>query len=239
MKKRLSVLILAAGAGTRMKSALPKVLHPLGGVPLALRVLRTVYGLKPASVAVIVGHGGKEIVREVHSSFKTDVVWQKTQAGSGHAVKCASAWIARNLRRSADLLVLCGDTPLISGDTHTALWARHRALGAGATILTAEVADPFGYGRIVRDGSDGVRGIVEEKDAAPEERRIREINSGIYCFDARSLLKFLPRLKNDNAKREYYLTDVIGLMSAEGLFHLRREHRGGISFFRMSLAKRF
>ena len=216
MSHRLSALVLAAGAGTRMKSATPKVLHPLSGVPMLERVLGRVRALSPDRVAVVVGHGREEIVRAVKGDGSLEFVHQKEQKGSGHAVRSASAWIRRISRNSDRLIVLCGDTPLIRTETLRALAERHKAAGNAATILSAEHENPFGYGRIVRDGSGRVWKITEEKDATPEERLIREVNSGIYCFDTKLLLWALPKLKNDNAKREYYLTDVIELLYREG-----------------------
>lgn len=213
MKHRLSALILAAGAGTRMKSATPKVLHPLSGVPMLERVLRSVRSLSPDRVAVVLGHGREEVVRALAGHASLDFVRQDKPRGSGHAVRSASDWIRKAARVSDRLIVLCGDTPLIRPETLRALAERHRSDRNAATVLSSEQENPFGYGRIVRDASGRVRRIVEEKDATPEERRIREVNSGIYCFDLKRLLEALPKLKNNNAKREFYLTDVIEILS--------------------------
>jgi len=205
-------LILAAGEGTRMRSSVPKVLHELCGVPLILRVLNTVRELKPVSIGVIVGHGGKEVIDRLKgSAADVDFLWQKAQKGSGHAVKTAAPWLKKSLKISPNVMVLCADTPLVRSKTLKSLFDTHCIGKNGATILTADFSNPFGYGRIKRDSGRRVEGIVEEKDAGPEERNIKEVNSGIYFFDTGKLLDAIPLIRNDNAKKEYYLTDVVGL----------------------------
>ncbi len=211
------VLILAAGQGTRMISSLPKVLHPVCEVPMVLRVLRAVRASGPAQVGLVVGHAGKLIQETVAPQIKTDFVWQKKQRGSGHAVREATNWIKKCVSKKVrHIMIVSGDTPLIAPETLKALYQFHASSGMSATVLTSQVANPFGYGRIVRDPSYRFKRIVEEKDASGDEKQIREINSGIYCFDAKKLLEALPQLKNDNAKKEYYLTDVIGYFYSKG-----------------------
>lgn len=215
MSHNISVLILAAGQGTRMVSSLPKVLHPVGGVPMVKRVLRAAQGLRPAKVAFVIGHEG-ELLKKALAEEKADFVWQKTRQGSGHAVKQALSWIKTIARKSGHVMILSGDTPLIATETLKSLFQFHVRQKLAATVLTSNVPNPFGYGRMVRDPMYRLRRIVEEKDATPDEKRIAEINSGIYCIDAKLLAEALPLLRNDNAKKEYYLTDVIGYFYEKG-----------------------
>jgi bifunctional UDP-N-acetylglucosamine pyrophosphorylase / glucosamine-1-phosphate N-acetyltransferase len=212
MKQKLSVVILAAGEGTRMRSSRAKVLHSLAGKPLVRWVLSSVKGLRPDNVTFIVGHKA-EAVREELAGEKASFALQKQQLGSGHALRQAAPELAKF---RGDILVLCADTPLISTAALRSLLAAHRREGNAATILSAEFADPFGYGRIVRDSEGAVLGIVEEKDAAPEQRMVREINSGIYCFRSPLIWSVLAKIKPENRKNEYYLTDAIALLRDRG-----------------------
>ena len=212
--KKISVLILAAGKGTRMKSALPKVLHPVGGVPMVARVVGTVQTLKPASVCVIVGHGGDLVAKTLLEKFpKTKFVSQRVQNGSGGAVRQALSWIRK---QKGDVIVACGDAPLITSQSFKELIATHQKEKNMATVLTTRMPNPFGYGRIVRGRGGAVEKIVEHLDATPRELDINEINTGTYCFDARALSAVLPRLKNANVKKEYYLTDTLELLRNTG-----------------------
>jgi bifunctional UDP-N-acetylglucosamine pyrophosphorylase/glucosamine-1-phosphate N-acetyltransferase len=208
----LSVLILAAGEGTRMKSALPKVLHEAAGKPLLAHVLDAASVLKNAAAGVVVGRGADEVRKRLPGHAMT-FFFQKERRGSGHAVKTAAAWLKK---RGGDVVLLCGDAPLVKPETLKALAALHKKEGNAATLLTARVPAPFGYGRIVREGGGRVTAIVEEKDATPEQRAISEINSGAYAFRAADLLPALAKVKPNNAKGEYYITDVIGLLVAAG-----------------------
>lgn len=225
MKHHLSVLILAAGKGTRMKSSLPKLLHTVCEVPIILRVLRTVLQLSPESVGVVIGHRGKEVIKTIKEKGhelspninplkKLKFIWQKTAKGSGHAVQVSSHWIKKKLGRennshSSSLLILCGDTPLISKETLQSLVFYHLQQKNSLTLYTMNLSQPFGYGRIARDSDGKIKKIVEEQDASKKEREICEVNTGIYCFDAKKLVELLPKLKNNNSKGEYYLTDLI------------------------------
>jgi bifunctional UDP-N-acetylglucosamine pyrophosphorylase / glucosamine-1-phosphate N-acetyltransferase len=212
--KQISILILAAGKGTRMKSALPKVLHPVAGVPMVERVVRAAERLKPASVCVIVGHGGEEVRSHVRgASPRAAFAVQKILNGSGGAVRQALAWLKR---QRGDVIVTCGDAPLIRRTTFASLLAEHRRQGNVATVLTTHMPNPFGYGRIVRAYDGAVERIVEHLDATDEERKLTEINSGTYCFNARALALALPKLKNDNAKKEFYLTDTLEILRNGG-----------------------
>src|SRR5512134_584113 len=200
----LGIVILAAGLGKRMRSALPKVLHPLAGQPLLAHVLATARSLDPARLCVVYGHGGEAVPKAVAGS---DITWvkQEPQLGTGHAVLQALPHLARD----GLTLVLYGDVPLTSRETLLGLLAKAgpRTLG----LLTVNLDDPTGYGRIVRNKSGAVRAIVEEKDASAAQRRIREVNTGIMALPSEHLHDWLHRLENRNAQAEYYLTDVIAM----------------------------
>ena len=213
-----AVVILAAGEGKRMRSATPKVLHTIAGRSLLGHVVEAASALEPAHLVVVVGHGRDQV--EAHLAEVAPwalTVVQSEQNGTGHAVRIALADLsARGIATSeGPVVVLTGDTPLLTAGTLVGLLADHDAAGASATVLTARVPDPAGYGRIVRDG-DAVQRIVEDKDADEAERAIDEINSGMYAFAADRLEASLGRLTTDNAQREEYLTDVVGLLRADG-----------------------
>lgn len=206
----LSVVILAAGQGTRMRSALPKVLHPLGGIPLLQHVIDTAQQLDPDAIHVVYGHGG-ERVREALQGAGVSWVEQAERLGTGHAVDQAMPAIDD----SATLLVLYGDVPLIRAAT---LAPMIEQAGAGMlSVLTAELDDPFGYGRMIRDEAGRLVGIVEQKDAGEAELAIREINTGFLAAPAGLLRGWLGRLDNRNAQGEYYLTDVIAMAAGDGV----------------------
>ena len=199
----LNVVILAAGQGKRMHSALPKVLHPLAGRPLLAHVIATARELKPARICVVYGYGGERVPDAVRGEGLV-FVEQQPQLGTGHALKQALP----HLDQRASTLVLYGDVPLITPATLAALTAGD---AARLRILTAEVDEPRGYGRIVRNLKGAITAIVEEKDATPQQRRIREINTGIMLLPGKRLAGWLAKLSNRNAQREYYLTDVVAL----------------------------
>jgi bifunctional UDP-N-acetylglucosamine pyrophosphorylase / glucosamine-1-phosphate N-acetyltransferase len=203
-----SIVILAAGKGTRMRSELAKVLHRAGGRPLIEHVVRACQALKPAQVLTIVGHQA-DAVGAVVESLGAQTILQQPQKGTGHAMQIAR----RAIRKSAKLAVVVpGDAPLLRTETLASLIDMHRRSEAAATILTAEIPNPFGYGRIVRDSAGRVQAIVEEKSATPEQREIHEVNSSIYCFTLAKLWPCLSALRPDNAHRELYLTDAIALL---------------------------
>ena len=211
MSTALAAVILAAGQGTRMKSALPKVLHPVAGVPMLGHVVTAAREAGAAPVVAVIGHGADR-VRTAFAADGLEFALQAEQLGTGHALRCAAPVLGGF---TGELLLLCGDVPLLRGDTLTALLAHHRTRQATVTVLTAELADPHGYGRIIR-GREGVERIVEEKDASSVERTVCEINTGIYVFSAPRVFALLETLGNDNAQGEYYLTDVIGAARAAG-----------------------
>ena len=209
----LHLVVLAAGKGTRMKSSLPKVLHPAAGLPLIEHVLRTADRVSPASVVIVVGHQADEVRAGLRSRPDLQFALQEPQLGTGHALLQAE----RALSGAAGTVVLLsGDVPLLTAATLQRLVDHHVATGAAATVLTAEVDDPTGYGRIERrDGR--IAAIVEHKDASPEQRIIREINSGIYAFDIAPLFDALRQIGSANAQGEYYLPDLVGIYRDRGL----------------------
>lgn len=214
-----AIVILAAGEGRRMRSSTPKVLHTVAGRSLLGHVIHAAAHTMPAHVVVVVGHGREQVQAHVAEIAPWVVtVVQEEQLGTGHAVRIALAGIAeRGLELPAGpIVVLTGDTPLLTGETVQLLVDDHAAAGAGATVLTAIMDDPSGYGRIVRDAAGAVRAIVEHRDASPEQLAIDEINSGLYAFEPASLVAALSRVRRDNAQGEEYLTDVIGLLREDG-----------------------
>ncbi len=202
----LHVVILAAGKGTRMRSARPKVLHPLAGRPLISHVLRTVSTLDAATTTIVIGHGADDVRSALASTPGLSFVVQSPQLGTGHALLQTEP-VLRG--KSGTVLLLYADVPLLQGNTLRRLLEKHHNTRAVATVLTAEVADPYGYGRIVRDASGHIARIVEERAASGDERAIREINSGNYALALGPLFAALRNLATDNAQGEYYLTDLI------------------------------
>jgi bifunctional UDP-N-acetylglucosamine pyrophosphorylase/glucosamine-1-phosphate N-acetyltransferase len=200
-------IVLAAGKGTRMKSKLYKVLHPVCGKPMVQHVIDHVKNLGIDKIVTIVGHGA-ELVKEQLGN-ESEFALQAEQLGTAHAV-IQAAPLLKDLKGTT--LVICGDTPLISSETIAALFKEHDRLGAKATILTARLEDSTGYGRIVRSENGSVVKIVEHKDATEEERSIKEINTGTYCFDNQALFDALSKVNNDNVQGEYYLPDVIEIL---------------------------
>ncbi|MGK2875873.1 MAG: bifunctional UDP-N-acetylglucosamine diphosphorylase/glucosamine-1-phosphate N-acetyltransferase GlmU [Nocardioides sp.] len=212
----LTAIVLAAGAGTRMKSATAKVLHAIGGRSMVGHVLAAVNQLGAERVIVVVGHQRDQVRPHIEAiAPQTLFAVQTEQLGTGHAARVAVD--AAQDASTGTVLVLYADTPLLEAESLTALVDHHRETGAAVTVLTGVVEDPFGYGRIVRDATGAVVAIVEQKDADEEQRTIQEINSGIFAFDAAFLTAVLPRLGNNNAAGEYYLTDVVAAARAEGL----------------------
>jgi bifunctional UDP-N-acetylglucosamine pyrophosphorylase/glucosamine-1-phosphate N-acetyltransferase len=208
--KNFSAVILAAGAGTRMRSSLPKVIHKLSGEPLIKWVIHSVSALKPDGIILVLGRGA-EAVEKYLSESDVKTVYQKEQLGSGHALMQAEKVLGNY---EGDVLVVSADVPLIKSSTLSSLVDNNKKTGASVTVLAAKVENPSGYGRIVRN--DGfLEKIVEEKDATPAEKRIKEINSGIYCFD-KNLWKALSKIKSDNAKKEYYITDAVAILKEFG-----------------------
>ncbi|MQA09696.1 MAG: bifunctional UDP-N-acetylglucosamine diphosphorylase/glucosamine-1-phosphate N-acetyltransferase GlmU [Pseudonocardiaceae bacterium] len=215
----LRTIILAAGEGKRMRSAVPKVLHPLAGRPLVEHAVRAAAGLDPADLVVVVGHGRDAVTAHLDGLAERldrpiSCAVQDEQHGTGHAVSCGLAPLDEPV--IGTVLVSYGDVPLLDTSTMSALLAEHAQAGNAVTVLTAVVSDPTGYGRMVRDADGAVTGIVEHRDATPEQLDITEINSGVYAFDAEVLTDALSRLSADNSQGERYLTDVLGIARADG-----------------------
>lgn len=210
MKNRYAI-ILAAGKGTRMKSKLYKVLHPVCGKPMVEHIMNRVSEIKPAEVITIVGHGAEMVKNQLGE--RSQYALQAEQLGTGHAVLQAEEFLKA---KQGTTLVISGDTPLLTTETLTALFDYHEAKGASATILTAHAEDPTGYGRILRNDLGIVSKIVEQKDASKSEAAVKEINTGTYCFDNELLFDALANLNTDNAQGEYYLTDIIEILKDAG-----------------------
>ena len=206
-----AAVILAAGQGTRMKSEIPKVLHPVAGRPMIAYPLQLARDLGSDPVLVVVGHGADRVKEELAASG-VSFVHQLQQLGTGHALRCTAQDLAEF---SGTLLLLCGDVPLLRRETLDRLLACHEAEKAAVTVLTAELDDPHGYGRIVRHGAEVLR-IVEEKDASEKEKVLREINTGIYAFEAPFVFEALEEVGCDNAQGEYYLTDIVAVARRRG-----------------------
>ena len=206
---KLKTLILAAGKGTRMKSDMLKVIHKVNGIPMITKIIDTLSGLNPEENILILGHKKEEVLKVVGENC--DYVLQTEQLGTGHAVIQAKEKLEGY---DGDVMILCGDTPLLRESTLKSLYEYHKESGAVTTILTSIYENPFGYGRIVKE--DGlVKAIVEEKEASEEIKKIKEINAGVYCFNSKELFKALDKIDNNNEKGEYYLTDVIGIQVSE------------------------
>jgi len=205
--KGIGVILLAAGQGVRMKSRLPKVLHPLAGKPLFLHTLGTALRLEPSAIAAIIGHGA-EAVRRACSDGNVNWVIQDKQLGTGHAVLCAKEGF-RDFQ--GDVVILSGDVPLIREQTLNMMINIHRERKASLTLMTASLDVPTGYGRILRDTRGKIAGVVEERDATGAQKRIREVNAGVYVASPQFLFSALEQVKNHNQQGEYYLPDVVAI----------------------------
>jgi len=209
----LHIIVLAAGKGTRMKSARPKVLHELAGLPLIEHVLRTAPSLQAARTVLVVGHGADQIRQALSNRADLDFAVQEPQLGTGHALLQTEPVLGG---LSGTALLLYGDVPLLTTRTLEQLLERHHTTGAALTVLTADLPDPYGYGRIVREAGGRIARIVEQRDASPEERAITEVNSGIYALELAPLFEGLHSLATDNTQGEYYLTDLVGVYHRAG-----------------------
>ncbi|HHN77786.1 MAG TPA: hypothetical protein ENK11_03800 [Phycisphaerales bacterium] len=214
-----TAIILAAGKGTRMKSDLPKVCHPVGGRPMVCTVVDACVEAGCGRVIVVVGYK-QELVREALSGYgdRVEFAVQAEQQGTGHAVRCAEPLLSDVVEsgKRHDVFVLAGDGPLIRSGTLREVLETHRASGAAATLATSVLDNPDGYGRIVRDASGRFERIVEQKNATEAELAIREVNPSYYCFDARRLFDALSRVGRDEVSGEYYVTDVPALLLGDG-----------------------
>lgn len=205
------VVVLAAGKGTRMKSKLHKVLHKVCGKTMVEHVVDAAQGVNPAEIVTIVGTGAGDVEKVL--ADKSKFAFQEKQLGTGDAVMTAREELGD---KDGATLVVTGDTPLFTTDTFNELFKYHAEKGNAATVLTAEAPNPFGYGRIIRDDQGNVLRIVEQKDGKPEELKVKEINTGVFCFDNKKLFEALKHVNNDNAQGEYYLTDVLEILRNSG-----------------------
>lgn len=213
--KNLSVAVLAAGKGKRMKSEIPKVLHKISGKPILYYVLSLAAGLKPKNIFVVVGHRGKRVSDYIKRNFcETEIIFQEDQLGTAHAVSMLKKQ-KQNLGK--DILILPGDSPLIRIGTLKKLIEKKTASGSPACIVTSLIPDPTGYGRIIKDKKGNIIRIVEEADASPEEKKINEVNSSVYCFDCRVLFENIGKIDRRNVQGEYYLTDIIEVLIKNGM----------------------
>ncbi|WP_460812872.1 bifunctional UDP-N-acetylglucosamine diphosphorylase/glucosamine-1-phosphate N-acetyltransferase GlmU [Nocardioides salsibiostraticola] len=220
MQQNVTVVVLAAGGGTRMKSKTMKVLHEVGGVSMIGHVLRAVEALEPRRVVAVVGHQREQVGAHIQERMPAALLAvQEDQLGTGHAVRIAMDALAAAPDGPGDgtVIVATGDTPLLRGESLIAFAAEHEAAQHAVSVLSAAVDDPFGYGRILRNAEGDVEAIVEEKDASREQRAIAEINSGIIAFDVGFLIQALTKIGNDNQKGEYYLTDTVQIARDAGL----------------------
>lgn len=208
---KIYAVVLAAGQGTRMKSKLYKVLHPVCGKPMVEHVVDHIRDLDVTKIVSIVGHGAEKVKEQLGD--KSEYVLQEEQLGTAHAVQQAETLLGD---LEGTTIVICGDTPLIRPETMKALLEHHQQQAAKATILTAVAENPTGYGRILRNEEGHVEQIVEQKDATVEQQKVTEINTGTYCFDNKALFETLKLVKNDNAQGEYYLPDVIEILKQQG-----------------------
>jgi len=211
--KPLSALVLAAGKGTRMQSDLAKVLHPLCGKPLLAYCLEVAEAVGAERIAVVIGYQA-EAVRQACAGSTAVFVEQREQLGTGHAVLQAKEIFQGY---EGNILILCGDVPLLRAETLNRLIDCHSSVQAVVTVMTVVLKDPGNYGRIVKGAEGEIRKIVEAKDASAEERAIGEINTGIYCVDSRFLFHAVSRITNHNAQNEYYLTDIMEIARQDGL----------------------
>ena len=209
-----AAIILAAGKGERMKSDIPKVMHRIHGRPMITILIDTLTGLDFAKLIVVIGYKG-EMVKEELSEYPVSYVWQREQLGTAHAVQMARDILGDF---TGTTLVALGDVPFLSAKSIGRLFEIHEKTKAAATCLSAVVDDPAGYGRIVRDGDSSImKDIVEDRDASEQVRKIREINTGTFCFDTHQLFAAVDKVDNKNAQGEYYLTDTVKVMRNNGL----------------------
>jgi UDP-N-acetylglucosamine diphosphorylase/glucosamine-1-phosphate N-acetyltransferase len=209
----LAAIILAAGKGTRMRSDKAKVLHEIMGRPMICHVVESARAVA-AHVVVVIGHQAAQVRQGLGVQAALHFALQAQQLGTGHAVQCAMGSLPPETN---EVLILCGDTPLIRPQTLSRLIRDHRACGAAMTLLTVALDDPYGYGRVITAADGGVAAIVEEADASTEQKQIRLVNAGIYCVCRNWLAQALTQLRDDNAQGEYYLTDILGIGHRQGV----------------------
>jgi len=210
--KNIAVIILAAGKGTRMKSDQAKVLHEINSKPMVSYVVETASKVAGDNIVVVIGHQRQDVKNAVLRTVNARFAIQEEQKGTGHAVHCALPEIDSSIE---DIVILCGDVPLISSDTIKNLIDKHKKENAVVTVLAVNVENPKGYGRMITDESGSVLKIVEEADANDNEKSICLINSGIYCVEKDFLFQSIAKIKDSNAQNEFYLTDIVGIASLD------------------------
>lgn len=213
MNNKLAVVVLAAGKGVRMKSSLPKVVHKLDGIPMIQRIISSIRKLNPDKIITVVGYKKNAVIEAIQNNNEITFVEQKEQNGTGHAVLMATE-ILHDF--PGIVIVSPGDVPLLTTETLKKLVQLHTDKNAAATVMTTIMPDAHGYGRIIRDAKGYVIKIVEHKDATKKEKKVKEINTGIFCFDCKTLFQTLPLVSDDNAQKEIYLTDVLAIMRQQG-----------------------
>ncbi|MFH1152512.1 MAG: NTP transferase domain-containing protein [Pseudomonadota bacterium] len=210
---KIGIVILAAGKGTRMKSDLPKVLHQIHGRSMISLVLQASVSIAPEDIVVVVGHQSELVKADVQKNIKVEFALQKVLLGTGDAVRTALPYLREGVET---VLILCGDTPLIRSETLIRMIDFHHKSGNDITLLGVDVNNPSGYGRLITNPDGSLNCIREQADASDEERRITTVNSGIYCVSRRFLIAALTGLTPDNAQKEYYLTDIVGIATQSG-----------------------
>jgi UDP-N-acetylglucosamine diphosphorylase/glucosamine-1-phosphate N-acetyltransferase len=205
---RLAAVILAAGMGTRMKSSKAKVLHEIIGKPMILHVIESAQKIAGENIVVVIGHQADEVKKAVSERFKVHYALQEKQLGTGHAVQCGISKIPQNTEH---VIILCGDVPMISAKTLSMFVREHLHLQRDVTVMAVNMQDSTGYGRVVFDENGNLAAIIEEADATEEQKKIKSINTGIYCVKYNCLSEILKEIKADNAQGEYYLTDIISI----------------------------
>ena len=212
MKDNVAVVILAAGQGTRMKSNKAKVLHEIAGRPMIIHVVEAAQKIAGDNIIAVIGHQAQKVRETLSESAPLQFAYQKEQRGTAHAVQCAMPHIPDNCD---EIIILCGDVPLIRSETIASLVEDHLSAARDITLLAVELENPYGYGRVQVDENRQVFGIVEEADATADQRQIKLINAGIYCINVTFLLNALPRIQADNVQSELYLTDIVGIAHSE------------------------
>ncbi len=212
MKDNVAVIILAAGQGTRMKSNKAKVLHEIAGRPMILYVVEAARKIAGDNVIVVIGHQAQKVRDIISEVAQVHFAYQEEQLGTGHAVQCAVPGLPDGCD---EVVVLCGDVPLIRAQTITELIEDHRSAARDISLLAVELENPYGYGRVLVDDTRRVFGIIEESDATNAQKQIKLINAGIYCIRKDFLLQALPRIRTNNAQNELYLTDIMGIGHSE------------------------
>ena len=212
MKDNVAVIILAAGQGTRMKSNKAKVLHEIAGRPMILYVVEAARKIAGDNVIVVIGHQAQKVRDIISEVAQVHFAYQEEQLGTGHAVQCAVPGLPDGCD---EVVVLCGDVPLIRAQTITELIEDHRSAARDISLLAVELENPYGYGRVLVDDTRRVFGIIEESDATNAQKQIKLINAGIYCIHKDFLLQALPRIRTNNAQNELYLTDIMGIGHSE------------------------